>query len=341
MSEKLVAAGLRAGAIKAIKLADMKGANLDVEHKAWLDQMIAQASGLVNVEVYIIAFSSKRGSIADNESLSKDRAWLVRDYIYARSEWLASRITRWEYRGEEEAAAFGRNLDTETDLDDYHWRAVEVHLLGNFKPTPKPNEDPTPPTMLPGASVNWAMSSVFSVSMTIPGTGIANVGIAFFIFQKLDKDKGIGLYISMPVGASLSLTQLTRWLKLRPKSSNSFEQQLVEALIKGLVGGGVKSLTSLCPPKAVMVQNPFRHKDLEGAGIVLSELVAAKFVSVSGKLPTFDRHGKIVNFSTKTFFEKFKIEMPMITPSGNLKDFDINIGKFTGGGLLRLCWLHE
>lgn len=356
MTHKLVPSGLRAGGLKSIKLADMRGAELDIEHKAWLDQMIAQASMLTDVEIYIIGFGSTSGSEKVNMNVSKERAYAVRDYIKARSDWLANRVTRFDYKGEGTAEEFGRNLKTETDPDDHRWRAVEVHLLGKLKPAPRAEEDPDPPSRLPGASVNWAMSSVGAINVTIPGlgspggagmggprgapgTGIASVGVALFIFQKLDLDKGAGLYISFPVGVSLSLSTLLRWLKVREPSKDPFELQMIQAIIKALVGGGFKGLMNLSVPKPVKVENPFRYKDLETAGIAVAEALVAKFVEVSGKLPTFNNHGRIVSFPTKTFFRNFKLEVPTITPSGDLKDFDISLGKFTGGGLTRIAWM--
>jgi hypothetical protein len=160
---KLIPAGLKAGGIRSVRLADMKGARLDQEHKTWLDVMITDAQAVIStqsikdVSVLIIAFSSKSGSLEINRAMSKDRAWAVHDYILLMSQWLATRITRWEYRGEEEAKEFGRNLATEEE-DDWRWRAVEVHLVVQVRPAPPPSPpDPPLPSTYPGASSNWAV----------------------------------------------------------------------------------------------------------------------------------------------------------------------------------------
>ncbi|WP_293868380.1 OmpA family protein [uncultured Alsobacter sp.] len=345
MAEKIVAAGLKSGGLMSAKLTDLKGAELHQEHKAWLDSMIARATANTtkDVQVYIIGFASKVGDAGYNQKLSRERAWAVRDYINARSGWLAKHVTRFEDKGEGEAAEFGRNLKTETDMNDYHWRAVEVHLLGGFKPAPKPDVDPDPPKTLPGASMKWGMASAGAVSLTIPNSAILNVGLALFIFAKLDQDKGAGLYLSMPIGFSISVQTLLKLKQGKTFSNDPMEQLFWDALEKGLIQGSLKSMMAGgINLKTLKVQNPFRHKDLGDASMAQGEALAGlgKMISVSGKLPTFDNHGKIVRFHTKTFFEEFKKDIPIFTPSlKGVKSFDATLAKFTGGGLLRIAWV--
>ncbi len=350
MPEKLTDATLQAGGILAKRLTDMHLTDLAAEHRAWLDQMIARAHQLAEVQIQIYGFSSTSGAADYNRQLSRDRAWAVRDYINARSTWLAARITRFTSTGEDANAEFGRDPTREKDANDYHWRAVEVHLLGQLKTLPKPDVDPVPPHALPGASLQWAMGSGGSFSLTIPGTVVASVGIALFVFEKLDGERGKGLYLSAPVGAGLSLQGLIKLLQGKGASSDPMAAQLWGAIAKGLLTGFMKG--SLFPGslKKVRVQNAFRHKDLGSAGIAQGELGAGsgKLLSLSGKLPTFNDHGKIVHFTTKTFVEETSQAVPYVGTAnpGKLElnkqggiDFDLTLGKFTAGGLLRVAWL--
>jgi hypothetical protein len=343
MAQKILPAGLKAGGLRSAKLADMRGAKLDIEHQAWLDQMIAQATGgaLTDVHIHVIGFASSEGDAAKNRALSKERAWAVRDYINARSEWLASRVQRFEGRGEDESSEFGRDLNTEGDPDDFRWRAVEVHLTGNFKPVPAPDEEPDAPQQaLPGASTKWGFGSVGSLSFSIPGAPGASVGLGFYVFAKLDQDKGAGLYVSAPVGFSLSASNVLKMLRGENlNSDDALGKQLKEILIKAIMTGTLKGLFTKLPAE-VRVENAFRHKDLNlHAGISEREIAVLKVVEVSGKLPTFNRYGKIVRYSTKTYFQKDSLQIPLILPTGIDTKLDVTLAKLVGGGLLRLAWL--
>jgi hypothetical protein len=222
---------------------------------------------------------------------------------------------------------------------------VEVHLLGNFKPAPKPDIEPIPPKTLPGASLKWAIGSAGSISLPPPHVPFANVGLSLFVFHKLDQDRGTGLYISAPIGVSLSVSALLKMFKDQTFSDDPMAKLLLQAIEKALITGTLKGMFSGLSGhlKEVRVQNAFRHKDLGDAGIAQSQALGGlgKMISVSGKLPEFGDNGKIVRFHNKTFFEELSKDIPLVTPypTDNAFKLDITLGKFTGGGLLRIAWL--
>jgi hypothetical protein len=187
--------------------------------------------------------------------------------------------------------------------------------------------------------------------MSIPGAPLTSVGVALYVFQKLDQDKMFGIYFCAPVGCSIGLDQLIRWARalrdngLTPSSraQDPYSARLYEAFIKALLGGSIKTLLAMAKMSQVKVENAFRHKDVDGAGISLIDAGPIKTTNVSGKLPTFDRRGKVIRISTKDFFTTTKIEMPQISPMlrGGGVEIDLTIAKFTGGGLLRLFDLQH
>ena len=338
MVYKLVRYPLSSGAMRAMRLSDMKGSILDVEHQGWLDIIINEfgTAKYIDLRIDIVGFSSTKGSGSANTKLSNERAEAVSNYIFLKKPWLAATVGRCEGFGEMKSDEFGRDPANEDD-DDYLWRSVIVQVFANLKPVPQPANPDDVPSAYAGASRKWSMAALPSFSYT--PIGAASVGGGFYLFRQDDQSRKLGLYGAGLFGFDLSPRSIMKKLDaLRGAGTKDESVRQVTAFLwevfSVVATSGVDALVEklsndykLQPVKAI---NKFRHKDLNGATLTINDMpLGLKSISVHGKLPTFNNRGKVVIHKDEPFFESVSMGLKLNTDLGTN-------WSLTGGPLLRL-----
>jgi hypothetical protein len=281
-------------AIRKVRLTDFPTgkADLQQEHKSWLDGLASFAAGQPNFYLDIIGFASKTGSVALNERLSKERAAAVQQYLEGKDQRFRYRVRYLEFVGE------GGYVAPETD-NSPEWRAVEVHFYLAPPRTPAGVKDPRKP--LPGGPrfTNWSVAAVFGLQTDIFAGVVAGGNLV--LFRKNDPPVEEHWYAALQGGPGYSLA-IPNLRKLA---------EIVQNIITAPSYSGMK----LTPVTAV---TPFNFGDLDlatcdmasaGGGLIKGYQFAR--MNVYGKVWYYDRNG-LGTYDTETFLSNVNVGGPTL-----------------------------
>ncbi|MCI0639298.1 MAG: OmpA family protein [Gemmataceae bacterium] len=278
---------IETNAIRKARLTDFATgkADLQPEHRAWLDDLAALAGQQRYYYVDIVGFASKTGSVELNQKLSEERVASVLHYLEVKDERILKRVRHLEFMGE------GSYQAPESD-NSADWRAVEVHFY-NFQPRAPKGTNPSKP--VPGGPryADWSTTAVFGVQFNIlPGIVVA-ANLVMFRKNETPVEEhwylvpqfGFGFNVSPPAKLGL-INQLRRIFG--PKKADVIESILGSANYSGV---NLTRFTAL---------TPFNFDDLVGAtcdiasgGAGVGGGAQLALMSVRGKIWWYDRYGRL------------------------------------------------